>query len=307
MRADEPLAEAGRRALRTQYFTMLAHEDGTRRGEDAEALHDMRVATRRQRQIFRIIAHHYKRTAIRAFRDGLRTLARYLGTVRDFDVLISAAEEYQRSEPDMDAVLESVLDAWRTQRSSARADLVAHLDGADYRAFTADYGTFLSSTGVGVKKSVSADSPQPHLVRDIAPGEIWNHYGNIRAYDAVLGTASLETLHALRIEGKRLRYLLEFFAYVLGPDVDDVIKPLIALQDHLGELHDSQVAIALLQEFLGRSEHASVQAETAASIQRYLAMRQVRLRTLRDTLDRPWRRVARKRYRRRLACMVADL
>jgi hypothetical protein len=43
----DPLAEAGRKLMRFQFAEMLRHEEGTRLGDDTEALHDMRVATRR--------------------------------------------------------------------------------------------------------------------------------------------------------------------------------------------------------------------------------------------------------------------
>src|SRR5262249_56182043 len=52
-RADEPMAEAGRAILQFHFERMLAEEEGTRKGEDAEALHRMRVATPPQRAAFR--------------------------------------------------------------------------------------------------------------------------------------------------------------------------------------------------------------------------------------------------------------
>lgn len=45
-----------------------------------------------------------------------------------------------------------------------------------------------------------------------------------------------ETLHALRIECKYLRYTLEFFQEVLDHSVAALIRQVIAVQDHLGEI-----------------------------------------------------------------------
>jgi len=307
VRAEEPMAEAGRKILRFHFERMLANEAGTRKGDDIEALHHMRVATRRQRAAFRIVMPYFKRKAVRAFRDELRTLAELLGDVRDLDVLIEAAEGYQSSlKRDAGVALDPLLDEWRDRREAARARLLSHLDGEDYRDFTKRYGEFLSSTGAGVK-ATSDDSPQPHLVRHVLPTEIWDHYGKLRAYETVVEWAPIETIHSLRIEGKRLRYLLEFFAEALGPSLSDTIEALVALQDHVGELHDVDVTIGLLRDFLMRASQASTDPAAIDTVGRYLKLKEAQLRTLRRTLKRPWKRVAGKRLRATLARAVAGL
>jgi CHAD domain-containing protein len=301
-RPDEPLAEAGRKILRFHYERMVANEDGTREGKDIEALHHMRVATRRQRAAFRIVAPYFRRKAIRAFQDELRTAAGYLGAVRDLDVLIEAAERHRSSLSSAAAEgLDPLLDEWRGKCDAARDDLLAYLNGGDYQAFKESYGAFLSSTGEGLKDAAPDDAPEPHLVRHILPAEIWDHYGRVRAYETVLSWASIETIHALRIECKKLRYLLEFFSEALGRGASETIEALVALQDHTGELHDADVTIGLLRHFLIHSAQPSVDPAVASSVKGYLKLEQARLRTLRRTLNRPWRRVAGKRFRRLLA------
>jgi CHAD domain-containing protein len=144
-------------------------------------------------------------------------------------------------------------------------------------------------------------------VRDVLPSEIWEHYGQIHAYDGVLEWAPIETVHALRIEGKRLRYLLEFFSQALGPGLAKAIDALVALQDHIGELHDVDVTVKLLQDFLVRDARASLSPAVAQAVGRYLKREQARLRTLQRTLKRPWTRVSGAWLRRALGRAVASL
>ena len=59
---------------------------------------------------------------------------------------------------------------------------------------------------------------------------------------------AVEQLHALRIAAKRLRYTLELFSPVLGPDIGDLLAELKTLQDLLGELHDRDVMIDSLSK-----------------------------------------------------------
>ena len=60
------------------------------------------------------------------------------------------------------------------------------------------------------------------------------------------GAVHFETLHALRIDCKYLRYNLEFLRHLLGAEGEQLIAPLIALQDVLGELNDAVVSQQLL-------------------------------------------------------------
>jgi triphosphatase len=306
VRADEPMAEAGRTILRFHFERMLANEAGTRKGEDAEALHRMRVATRRQRAAFRIALPYFKRKAVGAFRDELRALAGHLGEVRDLDVVIEAAEAYGASRKGEAAALDPLLDEWRARRDEARHNLLSHLDDEAYRDFTQRFAEFLSSKGAGVKDT-SDDLPRPRLVRHVLPTEIWDHYARLRAYETVMEWAPIETIHSLRIEDKRLRYLLEFFAEPLGPGLSDVLEALVDLQDHIGELHDADVTIGLLRDFLMRSSDVSTEPAVADSVGRYLKLKQAELRTLQRTLKRPWKRVAGQRLRTALSRAVAKL
>jgi CHAD domain-containing protein len=308
VRADEPLAEAGRKILRFHYERMQASEAGAIEGRDIEALHRMRVATRRQRAAFRIVASQFRGKAIRAFRDGLQATAERLGAVRDLDVLIEAAERHQAGLGAGAAkAFRPVLHDWRERRRVARDELLTYLNGDDYRAFTERYATFLSTAGAGVKDGAPGDLPEPQLVRHVLPAAIWEHYGRVRAYETVLGWAPLETIHALRIEGKRLRYLLEFFGEVLEPRPESAVAALVALQDHIGELHDVEVAIGLLREFLTRRAHGSTDPAVIGAAKEYLKIEQARLRALERTLTRPWRRVISRGFRLALARAVAAL
>jgi triphosphatase len=307
VRADEPMAEAGRKILRFHFERMLANEDDTRKGEDIEALHHMRVATRRQRAAFRIVSPYFKRKLTEPFRDELRTLADRLGAVRDLDVLIESAERHRSSlRGEAAPAFTPLLEEWQGRRDEARHALLRHLDSDEYRDFTTRYQEFLSSAGAGVKDGADS-TPHPQQVRHVLPAEVWDHYGRVRAYETVMTWASIETIHSLRIEAKRLRYLLEFFAEVLEPGLAGAVESLVRLQDHIGELHDADVTIGLLRDFLMRHAQTSANPAVADVVGRYLKLTEGRLRKLQRTLKKPWKRVAGKPLRSSLARGVARL
>jgi CHAD domain-containing protein len=303
----DPMSEAGRKILRLHFEAMLAMEAGTLAGDDPEDLHDMRVATRRQRAALRIAAPHFRRKAIRPVRDGLRALAGVLGAVRDLDVLIAGANARRAAlSAEEHRGLGVLVDSWRRRRDAARARLLAHLGGTGYAEFKERYARFLDRRDAGAPASPEERAPRPRLAAHVLPTEIWAHYSAVCAFGTALPWASVEMLHSLRIEGKRLRYLLESFREVLDPCVEEAIAAAVALQDHLGEIQDAVVAVGLAREFLAGPEAAgSPQAATAAG--RYLESCRARIEELRRSVGAPWAAVSGAPFKSWLARAAAAL
>src|SRR5579859_3932158 len=84
----------------------------------------------------------------------------------------------------------------------------------------------------------------------------WSHF--------VDSAYAVRELHNLRIAAKRLRYTLEIFEDFLPGDCKPLVKELEQLQEELGQLHDSDVMIALLRLCLGRQEYPVIDQALAA-------------------------------------------
>jgi hypothetical protein len=61
---------------------------------------------------------------------------------------------------------------------------------------------------------------------------------------------AIQPLHDLRIAAKRLRYTLELFRDVFGKSGERNIERVKAIQEELGEIHDHDVRLALIDEEL---------------------------------------------------------
>jgi CHAD domain-containing protein/adenylate cyclase class IV len=302
---DDLLAEAGRKVLRFHLARMLAREEGTRTGLRIEDLHGMRVATRRMRAAWRVFGDGFRLDRTRRMRRRLREVAARLGAVRDLDVLIEAAEAHRATLPAVDAAaFAPLVRAWSDDREVARLLLVRELDSGAYTRLVEEYRIFVMAEGAAVLAPASPVAP--HRVRDTAGSRIWLAYEQVRGYESVLRWADIETIHQLRIAGKWLRYTLEFFREALGPDVDQLIPRVVALQDHLGLLHDADVTIALARQFLVSNAGRLDPAETEA-IAAYLQGRERELERLRRTIGAPWRGVNGVAFRRLLGRAVSGL
>jgi CHAD domain-containing protein len=99
-------------------------------------------------------------------------------------------------------------------------------------------------------RNLSADAPLDANARkiiDVRVAEFFSHTSHVE--DAPLSEAS-EALHDLRIAAKRLRYTLELFDDLLGKRGKVQIKRIKAIQDELGELHNHDVQITLIEDEL---------------------------------------------------------
>jgi len=302
--ADDHLAEAGRKVLRFHLARMVAREEGTRIGRDSEELHGMRVATRRQRAAWRVFGFAFDQKRTGHHQQRLKLVARELGGVRDMDVLIEAAEAYQAKQAAAEAAaFEPLVGSWRVQRDAARIVLLKGLDSGKYRRWVDEYIAFVQAEGDG---ALAVGPVQPHRVRDTMPSRVWSAYEGVRAYESVMRWADVNTLHDLRIAAKWLRYTLEFVREALGREAGPVIEKVVALQDHLGWLHDADVAAGLARGFL--VEHAGDLSEhESAAIGRYLVDRERELARLRRTVGPAWRGVSSLAFRRALGRVVAGL
>jgi len=112
---------------------------------------------------------------------------------------------------------------------------------------------------------------------DLARQRIYKKYrGIVKTGSKVLTTTEDEMLHVLRIECKKLRYLMEFFAGLFPrKKVKTLIGQLKNLQDNLGDFND----LCIQQEYL-----LNISVELPAS-QRQLHKTLVAIGSLIDTLD----------------------
>jgi len=307
---DDTLSEAGRKVMGYHFAQMVLHEAGTRLGEDIEELHDMRVATRRMRAAFEVFRDAFEPKAVKPLFKGLRATGRALGRVRDLDVFIEKAQQYLDTLPqEQRSGLEPLLVLWENERQDDREKMLEHLNSEDYANFKRKFLKFVSTPGAGARP-VSATSPQ--LVQHIVPALIYTRLAAVRAYGPILESATIQQLHSLRIEFKKLRYTLEFFREVLGEETGELIEQIKNLQDHLGDLNDADVACSILRQFLDEWESRQVyrpisERENPEPVVAYLASKHAERYFLTITFQDVWQGFDRPEMRAKLASAVAVL
>jgi CHAD domain-containing protein len=243
--AEPGMGELGYAVLRRAFLSYLRNEPGTRIGEDIEALHDMRVATRRMRGAIGLFGPALPRRA-RSLQDELRWIAGRLGGVRDFDTQLSwIASWSEKAAPEDQAALGLLSAALEKRRERARRRLLEALESRRHARLVTRLAEMLRR---GPPRRLPAARVR---ARAAFPGLIERRHARIRKAGKGLGPRSApERFHRLRIRCKRLRYAVENASDLYGAAASDYIDALVRVQDILGLHQDSVIAVSRLHDLL---------------------------------------------------------
>ncbi len=276
-------AELGRIVLRRQTRRLQQAMRAVKADETIEAVHDLRVATRRIRAALRLLEPVAPAKATRRAVRAVRALARAASATRDRDVLLN---DMMQRDP---AGLAPVIEALRAERSAAHAALLDHAQSKQHEREVRELARLAC---------FAADWDDQPRVKDCAGSMLYAHYEALRSYDRNGLPSDETTLHAMRIAGKRLRYALELVSDIVGERLNEALTPLINVQDHLGTLNDISVARGLL------APHTAL---APAAVANYLAAREAEWSHLRAELPACWRELTGPNYRRTLLAIIGDL
>jgi len=211
---------------------------------DSEFLHDFRVAVRRTRSLLSQLKKYLPTEQTLFFQQEFKWLGLITGPVRDLDVYLLSRQKNKAMVPEQ---LHDGLEAFFADLAAARRtrleEMCEGLRSQRYVDLMAGWKEFIGSNGEG-EQWVAAE----RLCRPVAVKRIQKRFKKIiEKGSAIDSTTPDEQLHRLRIDGKKLRYLLEFFRSLFdGDDIEYFLKQLKKLQNNLGEFNDIAVQLEML-------------------------------------------------------------
>jgi CHAD domain-containing protein len=147
---DANVGEGVKKILTARFNEMISHEQGTIDGSDIEALHDMRVASRRVQAVLKIFRSLFPKKKFKAEYEELRGLIRSLGEVRDFDVFIDKLEKMKEGGNTAAAkkdnrALDLLIVRKKADRDSKRKILVQHINNLNKAGYKDHFNRFINS------------------------------------------------------------------------------------------------------------------------------------------------------------------
>ena len=252
------IATAGDAALaylHEQIRAIAAHDPAVRRDEP-DAVHQMRVATRRLRSAFKTYGRELDRAVTDPVGDELKWLAEVLGLERDREVLAERlADLTAQLDPDLrtEPLGDRIRTPQATDHGSARRQLLRELRGQRYFTLLDRLDTLLAAPPL----RDPAKRPAEEAVRRAVRRDHRRLAQRVAESLALPpGTGRDLALHDARKAAKRARYAAESAQPVLGEPAQRHRARLAALQQLLGEHQDSvmcRAAIRHLADAAGRA------------------------------------------------------
>jgi len=241
--------QAMRMILRYLIGVITSNVDGVKADIDTEFLHDFRVASRRVRSALGQIKGVFPGEKSNQFRKDFSILGKTTNILRDLDVYLLKQEQYRALLPEhlvggLDPFFQDISEA----RKAELRNVKKFLNSASYRNLVSRWEGFIDSNSVyAVEEAKNAQRP----VLELAQRFIFRRYKQIiRDGQNIADDSSDEHLHRLRIDCKKLRYLLEFFSSLFPEkNILTLIGQLKKLQDNLGDFNDLFVQQEHLREY----------------------------------------------------------
>jgi len=275
-----------RHDLASGTLRLFRHEAGVRTGEDPEAVHQARVATRRLRSTLRTFSSLLDPDWTDRLRDELKWLADLLGQVRDTDVLLERFNEHLAALPAADAkVGPRLLAALVDQRDSARRRLLRAMATERYAVLLDD----LVAAAAAPALLPGADRPATQVM----PPLVAKPWKRLRKQVRKAGDDPPDDqLHQIRIRAKRARYAAEAVEPVIGQPAEDYADAVADLQSVLGDHQDAVVGEAWLREAAG-----SARRDVALVAGLLIAAERASAADTRERWRAVWKTASRKKLR----------
>ena len=216
-----------------------------------EDIHDLRVSSRRIRTVLDIFSEYLPNKKIKSWEKDIRTITKSFGSVRDLDVQIDLINEvYESTE---DTKIRSGLRRIRMRLKQKRQQ--KHENTKKITRLILDSASIVEMNTwaeVALENSGSEMFFSSELYR-LGYKQIQTRLDEFLLYEVfIFDPNRVEELHQMRISAKQLRYALEVFSDLYKQKMDFALDTVRQAQEYLGNIHDSDVWIDFLPDFMNK-------------------------------------------------------
>ena len=264
------------------------------RADEPDAVHQMRVATRRLRAALRSFGEVIPRSRSEQPAAELKWLGALLGAARDGEVLPEHLLKSLRPTPPellIGPVRARVQGYFAPRRAAARAELIAALDSPRYRALLAEADRLCHEPPLGPQAGAPA--------REVLPAAVRKAYRQAdkrirRARRTPAGPDREVALHEARKSARRARYAAEAASPAAGKRARRFSGQMKKVQSVLGDHQDTVIARHAARD-LGIGAHLA--GENAFTYGLLYECEANQAEHLQARARHVWKRASRARYR----------
>jgi CHAD domain-containing protein len=241
-------------------------------GDEPEAIHDLRVASRRLQQVLDLLYASPQPKGVRRLRRRIRRCRRSLSEVRNSDVLLERVERrLRRKRVARRRAWEAVRDHVVEERAAAFEEAVERLVRLKLGAVFLGLKEAIESAPAAMSGGEGSAGPSIAFATRVAESlqEVWQEFET-----QVLEShrqPEPQKLHGVRIAAKRLRYLVEVLVELGAEGSATALDWLKRLQEHLGDWHDLEILEQAMTRTVARPRFIRRNLEQAIEIEKLIA------------------------------------
>lgn len=249
-----------------------ANEAGVINDLDTEFLHDYRIQLRKIRSLLSLFKNVYESSQTARLKEEFSALMAPTGLLRDLDVYLLEKDRYYELLPtSLHRGLNALYEACLQRRMAEQKQIALHLGGTPYRQQIARLSHVFAQPA-----ALEPGEAAQLYTYDYACKLIWKRYRKVSKIAAGIHAKTPdEQVHALRIQCKKLRYLMEFFGSMFpAKPFKKLLGSLKKLQENLGLFNDYSVQQTGLEKAvrLLPQENGAPDAETLQSVGALIAV-----------------------------------
>ena len=243
------------------------------RGDDPEAIHDIRVASRRTQQVVDLLYPKPRPKAVRRLRRRVRRCRRALSEVRNCDVLLERVERaLRRKRVARRRAWAAVRDYLSEKRAETLEEATEQLSGFKFGVLyvglkeAIESGPIAESAGDAAAAGAQIVPFSRRVIESLQ--RLWQEFETQVLESHREPDAS--KLHGVRIAAKGLRYLIEVVAELKVEGSEAALGWLKRLQQQLGDWHDLEVMEQVMAETVARPKFLRRNVEQAIEVQQLI-------------------------------------
>jgi len=239
------------RSLLPNVQTLIKTARSILKRSNIEDIHDLRVSSRRIRTVLDVFSEYLPNKKVKSWGKDIRAITKSFGRVRDLDVQIDLINEVYESTDDnkIRSGLRRIRLRLKQERQKKQADtneiIKIILDSSSIIEMNAWAEATLEDN-----ESESYFSSQLYQV---GYKQIQTRLDKFLFYEVfIFDPNRVDELHQMRINAKQLRYSLEVFSDLYKHKTDFALDIARQAQEYLGNIHDGDVWIYFLPEFMNK-------------------------------------------------------
>lgn len=242
--ADTHTWLAARQFLRQRADDFYLQLTRVRESFDAEAIHDLRVSSRRLWEGIAIFSGCFRKRQLAPIRKELKSLIALLGAIRNCDeALLFFSALAEKSASRASTTLLTIVATLQAQRIAEQRKLKRELKKIDPGSLLARIDAICSNPRIFAPDSDALFLPVAQFILTAASAR---EKSVMELLPEALVEGNAPAQHRLRIAVKHFRYCMEFLAPFAGSDYKTVYKTVKEYQEILGQLHNLDVFRSLI-------------------------------------------------------------